>query len=541
MPLPININNLLSGAPVEWERLEFKAGWNPLAVLHTLCAFANDFHNLGGGYVVIGVAERGGHPVLPPAGLSPGEVEAIQKEVLNLGHGAIQPQYHPLMVPETVEGKRVLVLWAPGGQTRPYKSKLSLGKDAKDWGYFIRKGSSTVRAKGMDEQELLSLAATVPFDDRINQRAQLDDLSRDLIRDFLVEVESDLAKSAGKMPMAKLGRQMNIIGGPEEAPFPLNVGLLFFNPTPHQFFPATQIDVVWFPEGAGGDKFTEKTFRGPIDRMLREALDFIQRNYITETVIKHPDRAEATRVVNFPYAAIEEALANAIYHRSYEEREPVEVRISAEELVVLSYPGPDRSVRLEQLRAGRALSRRYRNRRIGEFLKELEITEGRSTGIPKILDAMKRNGSLPPEFEFDDDHSYFITRLPVNPQARRGASAEVTAQVTPDVKALKGTALEQIANVLGLPPAQVTAQVAAQVVEVLSAAASDPRTRAELQSAAGIKHREHFRKTYTEPLVSAGWLEQTIPDKPTSRHQRYRLTEQGRAWLAAQRPTGGEI
>src|SRR5438874_44379 len=83
-------------------------------------------------------------------GLNPGEVEAIQQEVLKLGHSAIQPFYHPIIVPEVVEGKRVMVLWAPGGQTRPYKAKLSLGKDARDWGYFIRKGSSTVRAKGAD-------------------------------------------------------------------------------------------------------------------------------------------------------------------------------------------------------------------------------------------------------------------------------------------------------------------------------------------------------------------------------------------------------
>lgn len=278
MLLPININALLSGSPVEWERLEFKEGWNPLAVLHTLCAFANDFHNLGGGYIVIGVAEQDGHPVLPPVGLSASEVEAIQKEVLSLGYSAIQPQYHPILVPEMVAGKRVLVLWAPGGQVRPYRAKLSLAKDAKEWSYFIRKASSTVRAKGADEQELLSLAATVPFDDRINQRARIEDLSRELIREFLTEVGSDLAKSVGKMPLTKLGRQMNITGGPEEAPLPLNVGLLFFNPEPHRFFPATQIDVVWFPEGAGGDTFTEKTFRGPVHRMLREALEFIQRN-----------------------------------------------------------------------------------------------------------------------------------------------------------------------------------------------------------------------------------------------------------------------
>ena len=63
MNLPININDLLTARTVEWERLEFKAGWNPEAVLHTMCAFANDFHNLGGGYIIIGVDEDNGRPV----------------------------------------------------------------------------------------------------------------------------------------------------------------------------------------------------------------------------------------------------------------------------------------------------------------------------------------------------------------------------------------------------------------------------------------------------------------------------------------------
>lgn len=50
MSLPINIHQVLQGRPVEWERLEFKGGWNPEAVLHTMCAFANDLQNMGGGY-----------------------------------------------------------------------------------------------------------------------------------------------------------------------------------------------------------------------------------------------------------------------------------------------------------------------------------------------------------------------------------------------------------------------------------------------------------------------------------------------------------
>src|SRR4030042_725879 len=360
MPLPINIHELLRGKSVEWERLEFKEGWNPLGTFHTICAFANDFHNLGGGYIVVGVGEKSGQPVLPPKGLDPGSIDAIQKEILNLGHSAIQPDYHAIVVPYEIAGRTILVIWAPGGQTRPYRAKLKLGKNDKEFGYFIRKGSSTVRVKGADETELLSLAATVPFDDRINQRVKVDDLSRDLMQEYLQHVGSDLAKQAADLSMLELGRQMGVIGGPDEAPFPLNVGLMMFNPEPYRFFPAMQIDVVWFPkEGPGGNKFSEKIFKGPLPQMTRDALDYIQRNFLSETVIKHPGRAESSRVENIPYIAIEEAVVNAVYHRGYDVREPVEIRIMHDELVVLSYPGPDRSVRLEQLRVGKALPRRY--------------------------------------------------------------------------------------------------------------------------------------------------------------------------------------
>jgi len=101
----------------------------------------------------------------------------------------------------------------------------------------------------------------------------------------------------------------------------------------------------------------------------------------------------------------------------YEIREPIEVRISLDDLVVLSFPGPDRSIRMAELRAGKAVSRRYRNRRIGDFLKELDLTEGRSTGISKVLKVMKENGSSPPEFDTDNDRSYFLIRLPVHEDA----------------------------------------------------------------------------------------------------------------------------
>ena len=470
--LPINIYNLLRKRTIESERIEYKAGWNPASVLHSLCAFANDFHNLGGGYV---------------------------------------------------DSKTVLVLYAPGGETRPYKAKVGLSRNNQEWRYYIRKHSSNVHAKGQDELELLKLAATVPFDDRYCQTASLQDFSIRLIEQYLEDVGSDLALEAAELSVEVLGQRMNIIGGPSEALFPKNVGLLFFNDKPHKFFPVTQIDVVWFPDGPGGDYFEEKEFRGPLSIILRDAISYIERNYLKESVIKHSHKPEAERFWNFPIGAVEEALVNAVYHRSYEEREPVEVRITPEELLVLSFPGADRSIRMEDFQKGQAVSRRYRNRRVGEFLKELELAEGRSTGVPKILRAMSQNGSPAPVFESDENRTFFMVRLPAHEKvsliAAKSGAEQVDSQGTP-----QDNSLEEKVNFAHTP--QDAPQVT-EHVERLIIAMTREKNRAELQKALRLKDRRNFIATYLEPALKAGLVEMTLPDKRTSKMQRYRRTVAG--------------
>jgi len=510
--LPINLEDLLRQRTVERERIEYKTGWNPDPILRTVCAFANDFSNLGGGYVVIGQDCDGGVPVFPPAGLRANQLDKIQRELLQYCR-LIQPDYFPLLSVEQFEEKNLIVLRASGGENRPYKVPKQVTSKTKDYRYYIRRYSNSIEARGDDERELLSLAANVPFDDRYHQQATLDELSPRLMEAFLHEVGSELADDAGGLSINDLGRQMNVVGGPPEALFPKNVGLLFFNDEPHRFFPATQIDVVWFPEGPGGDRFEEQVFRGPLGRMTREALGFIQRNYLKETVEKLPDRAESERTWNFPYPAIEEAVVNAVYHRSYEEREPIEIRISPEDLVVLSFPGPDRSIRIEDLRAGRAVNRRYRNRRIGEFLKELDLAEGRSTGIPKILRVMEQNGSPPPEFETDEDRTSFLIRLPVHPAGIRQLGTKL------------GLSRDQVAEEVGTKSALSRHQV-----EILRKSSVE-RSLLDLMAVTGRSNRTKFRDQVLTPLMDAGLVEMTIPEKPTSSKQKYRLTEKGRRLL----------
>ena len=420
MGLPTSIETLLTGNVVEGARIEFKTSWMPEASLKTICAFANDIDNWGGGYIVLGVKENNGRPVLPVEGIPVSQIDEMMKDLLNKCN-LIQPRYLPVVAPIEYQGKTLIVIWAPGGDVRPYSSPDTFtylkGKAvaSKERTFFIRKMASTVKPCQDELNELYSLSNKVPFDDRVNHQAEMTDLNINLIRQYLSAVGSGMVKDLDSRPLEKICEDMGICNTMPEYRKPKNVGLMFFSDEPERFFPYAQIDVVAFPKGLGGDEIDEQTFRGPLDQQLRDALRYISNNYIQRKIIKYPDRAEADHIYNYPYAALEEALANAVYHKAYDVREPIEVRIEDDKIEIVSYPGPVYSVTREQLKDYRVSNRRYRNRRIGEFLKELHLTEGRNTGFKKILDAIKQNGSPLPEFETDKEHSYFISRIFVHP------------------------------------------------------------------------------------------------------------------------------
>ena len=103
MALPTNINTLLTGNVVEWARIEFKTTWDPEASLKTICAFANDLDNWGGGYIVIGVAEENGIPQKPLQGVPTDKIDTYQKDIYAKCK-LIRPEYTPIIGVEEFEG-----------------------------------------------------------------------------------------------------------------------------------------------------------------------------------------------------------------------------------------------------------------------------------------------------------------------------------------------------------------------------------------------------------------------------------------------------
>lgn len=413
MAIPVTIQQLLEKHVVEWARIEFKKGWNPKETLNTISAFANDIDNWGGGYIVIGIEEKDGQILRPIEGLKKNQIDHIQKEIVRYCNYLV-PRYIPVVEPVVYEDKDLLLVWCPGGYDRPYKcpkdpdSKKNIEKI-----YYIRKLSLTMEATDSEVKELLSLSRDIPFDDRANMRAELSDLKLPLIWNYLTEVDSALLEEKENRSLEELANDLRIANGPKEYFKPLNVGLLFFNSNPEKFFEYARIEVVNIPDPTG-QGMEERIFTGPIDQQLRSALAYIRNNVIAERVYKVPDQAEAIRVFNYAYAAIEEFVSNAVYHKSYQLYDPITIRIEKDNIEITSMPGPDRSISDEDIKNYTMKTKRYRNRRIGDFLKELQLIEGRNTGIPTALNAIKRNGSPLPIFKTDEERSYFSVILPIH-------------------------------------------------------------------------------------------------------------------------------
>ncbi|MEI7604070.1 MAG: RNA-binding domain-containing protein [bacterium] len=491
MALPINIQNLINQETVESERVEFKKGWNPEDCLHSICAFANDINNWGGGYIIIGIEAIDGVPILPPIGLALSELDKIQKKIVEYSY-KISPSYTPIVSHEIIDGKHILIIWAPGGDNRPYQASINLGKNEKQKVYWIRKASCTVTAGIEDERKLLELASKIPFDDRVNHNAIIEDLDITLIQSYLREVKSSLFDQSSKLSFLELCRSMNIVKGPDEDVYPKNVGLLLFSLEPTKFFPGAMIEIVIYNDDIG-DQLTEQKFTGPLHIQLREAINFLKNNVIKQKTIKIEGKAEAQRFYNYPFEAIEEALPNAVYHRSYEHLNSIEISVRLDRIDILSFPGPLPPLNRKLLKEERIIPRDYRNRRIGEFLKELKLTEGRGTGIPKIRRSMLLNGSSKPIFDTDIDMTYFMTTLPIH-----------RSFLDFKLDDYKRSILEYCLL---------------------------PHSRNEILTYLSLTNHSENYKRHILPLIEIGYISYTMPHIPRSSKQKYLITPVGEAAL----------
>ncbi len=461
--LLINLDDLLYCRGVESERVEFKERWDQdrtgPQVLRTICAFANDYHNLNGGYLVIGVGEAEGRAALPPVGLSAEEVEAAQRWIRGQCN-RLDPGYQPVLSPETVDGKLVLVVWAPASETRPHRAPDTGDGPGR---YWVRLGSETVNAEQRGDllRGLMQQTARVPWDDRRATDARIEDLREAKVREHLRDVGSGLLDE----PDAKeIYRRMRITARVNDHEAPRNAGVLFFSNDPAQWYRGARIEVVQFTADRAGDVQEERAFGGALVDQLRDCLNYLE-NFSTHHLEKQPDRSQVRGWVSYPLPALRETLVNAVYHRGYdvEQPEPTKVYLYPSRVEVISYPGPVPGIESRHLAPDAQVPPvPARNRRIGEFLKELRLAEGRLSGLPKVFQAMEANGSPAPRFDFDEQRTYFRAILPAHPEY--GALSALRDAAHLQVLGQPDEAFKRIESAWGANPA--SAVLAAEMIKL---------------------------------------------------------------------------
>lgn len=500
--LPFNLDNLLHPERVEDVRVEYKATWDDNireAATRTTCAFANDLLNLNGGYIVLGVDDDGhGRPVLPPRGLAGLNIERIQQEIRGQCR-RIEPECAAVCFTEVYQGRSILVVRVPAGDNRPYKAPPSLRAGAGERLFYVRTGSQTVEARDETLRQLIELTNRTPFDSRRSTDARLEDISPTLVRRYLADVHSDLIRL--EVPDADLYRTLNLTVRTNGHEVPRNIALLMFSEQPDRFFRGAYLDVAHFGDDAGGDVIEERPFKGPLPAQIREVLAHLE-SMTGQITRKQPAQAEAIRFVAYPYEAMEEAIVNAVYHRSYQEPEPVKIYLYPDRMEITSYPGPVAGIRIEHL-TGQSFPPPVpaRNQRTGEFLKDLRLAERRNTGLAKMRRKMQENGSPAPTVDFGE--TYFRVTLPAHPGYVQLHAIREAAQLW--ATGAKDDAIQRLSDALAVAPG--SGAVAGQLIEYLGLSGDLHRAAQVYSAFRELTVSSHTQAPYlrfAEALFNAG-------------------------------------
>ena len=191
-------------------------------------------------------------------------------------------------------------------------------------------------------------------------------------------------------------------------------------------------------------------------------------------------------------AVTREALANALCHRDYTQASgSLTVAMYDDRLEITNPGGLHFGLTPEALTAPHQ-SRPWNPIIAGVFYRA-GIIESWGSGTVRMIEACRAAGRPIPAWEGEPDGLRLVL---LSPHPTPQVAPQVTPQVTPEVRGLL-------------------------------ALCDGPRSRGELQALLGLKDIKHFRLAYLQPALEAGLIEMTLPDKPNSRLQQYRLTPGG--------------
>lgn len=566
----------------EWNDFECKRAQRgvPEDAYKTVSAFANT----AGGWLVFGVSEHNGRPEV--TGVD--EPDKVQNDFLSVLRSG-QKLNRPIGIDAhrfAIEGKYVFAFHVPEA-LRSDKPVYLKGDPRQS---YVRRGAGDEQCTQGELERFLRDAAQERYDGMALSDIPVD---RCFHLETVKWYQSQFARRNPEHteiadPMEFL-LNWNFVVEQGGSMLPTRAGVLLFGEGRYvrQILPRPVLDYQridapfdeWSADQRWHDRYVFEenifeTWRGLVTRYMR--------------VAEHPfslDPATLRRNDDPPdYVAFREAAINLLIHQDYGDHgRKASIRLFTDRTIFWN-PGDAFATEAELLEP---TEKEVRNPSIVKAFRRIGLSDQAGTGIRAIFRNWHELGRVPPQLINDKARKEFelvLINRPLVTDAMQRFRQEIGVKLTPtqaDVLALAlgradgerisltdirglgigttqqakqtadalvqqqllgavGETLFEIRNELrqrfalttdrATPQVtpHVTPQVTPQVLALLTRLSGE-MSRQELMTALGLKDRKHFRDNYLQPALDAGLLEMTIPDKPQSSKQRYRLTEHGRA------------
>lgn len=493
--LPVELEQLVRDIVrqrCERQNIELKraAKGTPERLYDTLSSFSNQ---TGGGIILFGIDEKNNFAL---TGVY--DAQDLQTQVTNQAL-QMQPVVRPLFTVAEIDGKTIVS--AEISECDLFEKPCFYQGAGRMRGAYVRVGDADLP---MTEYEIYSYEVfkrKIQDELRVVERADSEDFNSDTLDEYFIHVKKKKPNLASQ-PKEKILKLQGLLDNQK----PTVAGLMLLGEYPQAYFPqlsiiAMVVDGTEIGQlGEQGERFIDdQRIEGSIPQMLESAVAFVRRNSRNATIIdetgKRVDRTE------YPMMAVREIILNALVHRDYSihtENSPIRVILYQDRLEVENPGGLYGRITLDDL--GK-MAADTRNPFLAGGLEVLLGTENRFSGIPTVMQEMKKAG-LPPAVFTNRRGTFKVTLYNQQKQAEDAAMAVAEAE-TP----------------------YLVAKLPASTRKIL-AYCQQPRSRSEIAAHLQQENPYYVARRYIKPLVEQGMLELTMPESPRSKNQRYVAAKQ---------------
>ena len=378
--------------------------------------------------------------------------------------------------------------------------------------YYYRTGSTNMELTGNSLNEFLLKKAGNTWDAVIEERATLDDIDENSVHQYIND-----AKTAGRIPNVESLSTLELLNGLRllRDGKVTRAALVMFGKDPGMFFPNMMVKIGRFGKDHA-DLLFEEAPEGNLVFLLREVLVQLEHKFLVKPV--RFEGMKRIEMLEYPVEALREILLNALVHKNYM-GSMIQMRVYDYKLTLWNPGELPEEVPVEKLtQTHQSIPR---NPLVAGACYKAGYIDAWGRGIQKITDACEEYKIPAPKFEAE---SLGLTVILKNRLSLEAAE-----------KNQEGPGRDQVtAEVTGVVTGEVTGVVTGEVKRLL-AAIKNEMSRKDLQASLGLKHEDHFRNSYLVPALELGLVEMTIPGKPQSRLQKYRLSAKGKAYLDSHR------